>query len=67
MSWLLEREWVAPILVLALVFALLLRLDQEQRNELQNRQREAAPVAERRASRLSDEIGNAVATRIGAL
>jgi PAS domain S-box-containing protein len=67
MSWLLKREWVAPLVVIVLMFALLLRLDQEQRNDLTNRQREAAAGAERRASRLADEIGNAVSTRIGAL
>ena len=51
LGWILKRDWVAPLLVLVLVFGLLVRLDQQQRAELQARQREAASAAERRAAR----------------
>jgi PAS domain S-box-containing protein len=67
MSWLLRREWVAPLLVLAVVFALLIRLDQQQRAELESARRDAALGAERNASQLADQIGNALSERIGAL
>jgi PAS domain S-box-containing protein len=67
MNWLLRREWVAPLAVLALVFALLVRLDQQQRAELHSARKDVALEAERRASDLSDVIGNTVSARIGAL
>jgi PAS domain S-box-containing protein len=67
MRWLLQREWVAPLIVLGLVFALLLRLDEQQRTELTAARQDAAMSAREYAARLADAIGNAVSTRIGAL
>ena len=67
LSWLLQREWVAPVLVLALVYALLVRLDQQQRNEMTASKREAANEAQGHAARLAGAIGNEVSERIGAL
>jgi PAS domain S-box-containing protein len=67
MGWLLRHTWAAPVLVLAIVFAILLRLDDQQRAELEAGRRAAAAEAERSASALADEIGNTVSSRIGAL
>ncbi|MEX2582854.1 MAG: ATP-binding protein [Gemmatimonadota bacterium] len=67
MGWLMRHTWVAPVVVLLLTFSLLMRLDDQQRRELDNAHREAAAEAERRASRLADEIGNTVSSRVGAL
>lgn len=67
MRWMLRHNWAAPLVVVTLVFVLLLRLDEQQQSELETTRREAATHAERRASALADEIGNTVATRIGAL
>jgi PAS domain S-box-containing protein len=64
---LLRREWLAPLVVLALVLVLLVRLDHQQRRELDAEQREAAAQAERRAARLADLLGNTVSVRIGSL
>jgi PAS domain S-box-containing protein len=67
MSWLLRREWVAPLAVLVLVFALLLRLDQQQRAELDSARKDVALEAERRAADLSTVISGTVSSRISAL
>jgi PAS domain S-box-containing protein len=67
MGWLLRHEWAAPLIVLALVFLLLLRLDQQQRRELESARARAQNVADRRASRLGDELGNTISARIGTL
>jgi len=67
MSWLLRREWAAPLAVLVLVFALLLRLDQQQRAELRSERRDVALEAQRRAAELSTVISGTVNSRIGAL
>ncbi|MBW3631167.1 MAG: GAF domain-containing protein, partial [Gemmatimonadetes bacterium] len=67
MSWLLQREWVAPLIVLGMTFLLLVRYDQQQRGELEAARQEAAMEARESAARLADAIGNAVSTRIGAL
>ena len=66
MGWLLQREWVAPLLVLGLSFLLLLRFDQQQRGEVEASRERAAMEARESAARLADAIGNAVSTRIGA-
>ncbi|MEX2570315.1 MAG: ATP-binding protein [Gemmatimonadota bacterium] len=67
MSWLLRHSWVAPLVVIVLMFALLMRLDEQQRQELETARRDAAAEAERGASNLADEIGNTVSSRVGAL
>jgi PAS domain S-box-containing protein len=58
---------VAPLVVFGLVFALLMRLDREQTTNLVSARTEAASQAERVASRLADEVGNVVSSRIGTL
>jgi PAS domain S-box-containing protein len=64
---LLRREWLLPLVVLGLVVVLLVRLDHQQKRELDSERREAAAQAERRATRLADLLGNAVSVRIGSL
>jgi PAS domain S-box-containing protein len=66
-AWFLRHSATAPVLVLALVFAILLRLDNHQEGEIDAARTAAAVAAERRASGLADELGNVVASRIGAL
>ncbi len=70
-GWLLRslvrREWLAPLVVLALVLLLLVRLDHQQNREIESERREAAALAERRAARLADLLGNTVSVRIGSL
>jgi PAS domain S-box-containing protein len=67
MSWLLRREWVAPLAVLVLVFALLLRLDRQQRAELDSARRDVELLAERQAADFATVISSTVSARIGAL
>jgi PAS domain S-box-containing protein len=67
MSWLLRREWMAPLAVLVLVFALLLRLDQQQKAELESARRDVALEAGRRAADFATVISSTVSSRIGAL
>lgn len=66
-NWYLQRGWVIPPLILLLVAALLWGVDRQQANEIASAQREAASRAEARASILTDELGNAISKRIGAL
>ncbi len=67
LDWILRREWLAPLLVLVLMFGLLFVLDRQQRREMQGVQREASAQAELRAARIADEIGNTISSRVGAL
>jgi PAS domain S-box-containing protein len=67
MTWLLRRAWVAPISVLVVAFALLLRLDQQQREGLEAKRNDASAEAERRASELSDIIESTISSRMGVL
>jgi PAS domain S-box-containing protein len=66
-DWMLRHPWAAPAFILAIVVLLLMRLDEQQRSELDTARREAASEAERSAAALADEIGNTVSSRIGAL
>lgn len=66
-NWYLRRGWVIPPLILLLVVALLWGVDRQQATEIASAQREAASRAEARASILTDELGNAISRRIGAL
>ncbi|HET8656084.1 MAG TPA: ATP-binding protein [Longimicrobiaceae bacterium] len=67
LTWLLQREWVTSLLVLGFVVLVTVRLDHQQKRELQVARGEAASVAERGASRFSDAISTTVSSRIGTL
>jgi PAS domain S-box-containing protein len=67
LRWLLQREWLAPLVVLGLVVGLLFRLDHQQSRELESERRELSAQAERRAARLADVLGNTVSVRVGSL
>jgi PAS domain S-box-containing protein len=62
-----EREWVLPLLVMAITVFVLVAMDRQQSREAEALQREASAEAERMAASLADEIGNTLANRVGAL
>ncbi|MBI4409483.1 MAG: GAF domain-containing protein, partial [Gemmatimonadetes bacterium] len=62
-----KRAWLVPLGAAALVVAITMTFDREQREALRAAKREAAAGAERRASVLADALGNSLSTRIGAL
>lgn len=67
MDWLLRHPYVVPLVVVALVFLLLIRLDGETKRDLETARKDAATLASRDASDFAEEISKAVSTRIGAL
>ncbi len=68
MKWITGRYgWLLPLAAFLLVLSGTWIFDRERGDRLQAARREAQAVATRRASVLSDQIGNALSTRIGAL
>jgi hypothetical protein len=62
-----RNDWLWPLLALAAVLLVLLVLDRQQVRELEADRREARSLAERRAARLGDQVGNVLANRLGSL
>ena len=68
MRWIVGKYgWIVPVLAALMVLLGAAFLDQQIGKELASAKRDRAASAERRASTLSDAIGNVVSERIGAL
>jgi PAS domain S-box-containing protein len=66
-DWLMQHEWLAPVLVLILAFALIFRLDREQVENLNAARAEAEAQAELQAGEFAGEIGITISNRLGTL
>ena len=68
MKWIAGRYgWLVPLIALLLVLAGTFVVDQERGGRMDARERTLQADAQRRAAMLTDQVGNALAVRIGAL
>ena len=68
MKWIAGRYgWLVPLIALLLVLAGTFVVDQERGGRMDARERTLQAAAQRRAAMLADQVGNALAVRIGAL
>jgi PAS domain S-box-containing protein len=68
MDWITGRSgWVVPLVAFLLVLGGTYMFAQGRQDQLDAARRDAAGLAERRASLLADELGNAINNRLGAL